>query len=463
PFSADGTWTAGSWESRTSPSNHAQPLEISVSRGCAFACFGHIFEAHPCLWHNDCIQNEGGAQVEIRNARAEEWELFLALGQYAFQYELSEADQEDWKRRFESLHVWGAFEGESLQAMLIVIPLHMYLQGQSVEMGGVASVATWPEQRRNGAVKRLIQQALQHMRSEGQAWSMLAPFSYGFYRKYGWEMLTEHRTYTLAKTQLPQPQDVGGRVERRPVLNGALAKELSPLYEAYASRYNGTLQRTLEWWETSVFKRKSGQAAIYYNEANEPRGYVVYACKNRNLHVHELVALDEQARRGIWRFLSNHDSMINHLYWSAPMDDRLPAQLPDPRIGQSIEPYFMVRIVDVMGALSDYPFETVSGASSVRCIRLTIEDATCAWNQGVFELTPEAAGSVRVSRASADETDGLNGVSLACDIQTLSVMMSGYLRPFELYRMLRLQGDEEAVRMLEQLIPARPTGMLDFF
>ncbi len=52
-------------------------------------------------------------------------------------------------------------------------------------MGGVAGVATYPEYRRSGYVKELLQHSLQTMKKDGYTVSMLHPFAVSFYRKYG--------------------------------------------------------------------------------------------------------------------------------------------------------------------------------------------------------------------------------------------------------------------------------------
>ncbi|TKJ85142.1 hypothetical protein PaeCFBP13512_20720, partial [Paenibacillus sp. CFBP13512] len=42
PSSADGTWTAGSWESRTLPSNEKDPKSDSCLQESLFFCFVFI-------------------------------------------------------------------------------------------------------------------------------------------------------------------------------------------------------------------------------------------------------------------------------------------------------------------------------------------------------------------------------------------------------------------------------------
>ncbi|AJY75238.1 hypothetical protein VN24_12455 [Paenibacillus beijingensis] len=407
--------------------------------------------------------------MEIRVLRADEFDLYLELAQYAFQIEMTEEQTNDARGRFKPEHVTGAFEDGNLAAMLTIIPLDIYLQGAKVQMGGVAGVSSWPEKRRQGCVGKLIAHALEQMRSSGQTVSMLAPFSFSFYRKYGWEMAFEHKKYTIATSFLPPRIDTGGRVERRDNDRELVAE----IYEAYASRYNGTLSRSAEWWTTSVYRRKKGSTAVYFGADNRPSGYAIYKVQDRKLTIHELVYLDEEARRALWTFFANHDSMIDETVVTAPADDDLPFLLPNPRIGQEMVPYFMARIVDVEQLVNMYRF--AEGVRGHFTLRLT--DSYAPWNEGVWRFTADGSGGAALElERGADpvspETESETAATLehydhdnelTCGIETLSAILFGFKRPLELVRAGRLNGSLDSAELLEKLIPRRSTYLLDFF
>lgn len=111
---------------------------------------------------------------------------------------------------------------------------------------------------------------------------------------------------------------------------------LDQLYSRFAARYNGTLKRTMEWWKESVLDQDMHHG-LFISEAGEPEGYVLYKMMNRELVIDEFVYLNEKARRGLWTFLANHDSMVTGaLLKLVPSDDILPFLLPDPRIPRRI-------------------------------------------------------------------------------------------------------------------------------
>ena len=383
---------------------------------------------------------------EIRTLTWDELDESFDLSCFAFQYELSPEE-----RAHRPGTIWGYFVDGKLAAKMTVHPLKTYINGLTYDMGGVAGVATWPEYRRKGMVAKLLRTGLKAMKEEGRTISMLHPFSVPFYRKYGWELCIEYKTYEIETAKLPFPSHEEGRVERADgdwrLLNG--------IYDVYARQYNGMLVRDELWWRETVFKQKKGMAAVYFGDAGVPRGYVLYSVKNRVMEIGEMAFLDEGARRGLWKFISNHDSMVDKVTLKAPSDDRLPYLLPDPRIRQETYPYFMARIVDVQGFVERYPF--VAGHAAAEW-SVYVEDGCAEWNDAVFRVAVDREGKAKVSSGAAGEKH-----DLSCDIRTLTALMVGYARPSFLHACGLLKGDRSVVELLERLIPARQTYLTDYF
>ncbi|RXZ81443.1 GNAT family N-acetyltransferase [Paenibacillaceae bacterium] len=400
---------------------------------------------------------ESGELMEIRQFKPEECDKSLELSMYAFQYELSPEQLESKRQHFKADQVWGAFEEDKLCAKLTILPFHIHLNNTLVTMGGIAGVATWPEERRRGAVAKLLTHSLHIMKEQGQTISFLMPFSYPFYRKFGWENCVDYKNYKLLTAQLPpKPIEISpGSIRRYHAASEQLIAELQEVYSRYVSRYNGALARDEDWWMTTVFERRNAHIAIFYGEDNKPVGYVNYRVTDRTLTVFEFIALDENVKTELWRFLSNHDSMIDQLTISAPIDDTLAYLLPDPRIGHEIVSSFMGRIVDVAGFLQQYPF-----TPHARELELTLDiaDAYAPWNNGTFRLSWSEDGVVTVAEGASSAE-----IAVSCSIQTLTSMFIGYKRPSELHRIGRLQANRDIVALLEQILPERTTYMPDFF
>jgi predicted acetyltransferase len=405
----------------------------------------------------------------IRLLKKDDLQDSLVLSEFAFQYTVLPEERDEKLAGMASQQALGYFVEDRLAAKLTILELETWVNGKAFEMGGIASVATWPEYRRQGMVGQLLSRALHTMKESGQTLSFLAPFAFAFYRKYGWEAYIEYMRYEIATHQLLKPEVAAGSTLRRIEADSAV---LNPIYEAYAKRFNGMLVRKGDWWRKSVFKRKYGIVTLYLNPAGEPEGYIIYQVKEKALTVHELVALTEDANRGLWRLISNHDSMIEKVVCQAPFGDPLPFLLADPRIKQEVVPYFMARIVDAEAFLREYPFNAVvEGASVDKPFYLQLRDGHAEWNNGIFRIQPAQGEGNEVVKLSEEHVFGVGAGGdkveeqhvISCDIQTLSALLMGYKRASLLHRIGRLHGDPGEISRLERFIPERTTYLTDFF
>lgn len=393
-------------------------------------------------------------KIEIRQLTREEMFDSITLSEFAFQYELSPEDKEERIRQADPNQSWGYWIDGKLASKLTILDFHTWIGGREFAMGGVAGVATWPEYRRQGMVGKLLRHALRTMRDNGQTISFLHPFSYPFYRRFGWNNLTEYRKYTIETDKLIGVFAPGaGTVERI-----ALEPEaVGAVYEAYAKTFNGMLKREDKYWRERVFKLKKGTAAVYRNAAGEMRGYVFYQVRDMVFKVHELVWLDEEARSALWKFIADHDSMMERVELQAPADDRLPLLLPNPRFKQETVPYFMARVVDAAAFLAQYPF--LPGRAEKFTLRVRDEQAD--WNDGAFELSIDAEGAAVVRRLDSGEAGA--GSELRLSIQTLSALLIGCEQAPWLQSIGRIAGSAEQAQALDARIPRKTTYLADYF
>ena len=66
-------------------------------------------------------------------------------------------------------------------------------------------------------------------------------------------------------------------------------------------------------------------------------------------------------------------------------------------------------------------------------------------------------------RATPFWSAAARGETVRCDIQTLTAMFYGYKRPTYLKRVERLQANDTAVRILEDIIPIEQPYFSDYF
>lgn len=397
---------------------------------------------------------------QIRQMQEHEREEYIRLSSFAFQYTLT---PEELAKRAASLvpqENWGCYGEEGLEAKLALLPMEVYVGGKPFAMGGIAGVATWPEKRRGGRIAGLLSHSLRVMKEQGQMISMLHPFKFEFYRRFGWETYAEYKKLELTSHQLPRFPAAAGRIVRtmEPDI-------LAPAYEAYAVRHNGMLVRSRKWWEDRVLARKNeGRlGAAYFDAYGQVKGYILYKVADYTLTVYEWVALDGEAYRGLWNFIADHDSMLGsagkvQLLMAHP-GDRLASLLKDPRILQETVPYFMARLVDAEAFLNRYSFrQGVKGG-----LHLHIRDEQAPWNEGGYTIRLDEEGAGPRVRRSAAGNEAASIEALSCGIGILTSMLLGYERPSFWYEHGLLTGSASQLELLEAALPEGNPFLLDFF
>ncbi len=388
---------------------------------------------------------EGTIRMTVTKLTKEHYKEAMKLSEYAFQYKVPEERVEERLELMDKHHqLYGVFSGEELAAKLHLLPLEVYIGGQTVKMGGVAGVATYPEYRRSGFVREMLTDLLETMKNEGCTISMLHPFSVPFYRKYGWELFSSHLKASLKSESLVMKKQAPGTVKRHVGKDGH-SEEIENVYDQFASRFSGMLKRETRWWQQSIYSEDT-YAAVYYNESGTAEGYLLYEVKDSKMTVEEFVPLTPSARTGLWNFICQHDSMIKDLEITTFESDPLFYSLKEPRIKAEVTPYFMARIVDAAAFLKDYEF-----SSQERAV-LTIKDDYAPWNNGTYEI----------SDGNVTKTDAEKG-EISLSINALTAALFGYKRPLDLYEIGEMEGSEEAVDRLERLIPERKAFFYDFF
>ncbi|MFC9415114.1 enhanced intracellular survival protein Eis [Bacillus mobilis] len=386
--------------------------------------------------------------MNVIRLKEDKFKEALRLSEYAFQYKVEEERlQQQLTKMKESHEIYGIIEGEDLAAKLHLIPFHIYIGKEKFKMGGVAGVATYPEYRRSGYVKELLQHSLQTMKKDGYTISMLHPFAVSFYRKYGWELCANLLVCQMTKRDLVMKKQVNGTVKRFNKENHS--EEVEKLYETFAKRFSGMLVRDEKWWLQAVYDDLT--LAIYYDENKRAAGYMLYKIENNKMTVEEFVPLHNEARNGLWNFICQHDSMIKELEMTVSENEPLLYTLQEPRVKAEIKPYFMGRIVDVEQFLKRYELNWNNVQQEVI---LHITDSFAPWNNVSVRL---ANHEITIMKEETID----KGIKL--DINALSTIMFGYKRPLQLNELEIISGSEEEIQAFEKIIPVREAFIYDFF
>lgn len=389
-------------------------------------------------------------------------EEFNSLLRYAFQVTSSELKQSGWSDKdikkskqpiFDFSYVLGYFYKGKLASQIVIYPMKVNIQDEIFDMGGLTGVTTYPEYTGKGLSHSLIQKGLECMRENGLTISFLYPYSIPFYRKQGWEIVSDQMTFTIKDTQLPKKRPVDGMMTRVSIHD----EDLKNVYQYFALQHHGALLRgEFEWEEYWRWDNNDDMmAAVYYSNEEKPLGYVIYYIENDIMHIKEIIYLNTEAKHGIWNFISAHYSMISEVRGYNYTGDPIAFQFDDSEIRETIQPYIMARIVDVEEFMEQYPFQVKDDNSK---FYFQVKDPVAEWNNGIFYLHFEGGKAVCEKVEEYEES-----YLVKLDISTLTTMMMGYKRPTYLYDNDNLEVDYYLLRPLEMLIDAKKPYFSDYF
>ena len=340
-----------------------------------------------------------------------------------------------------------------LVSSLICWPGPIYVGEGRVTHAAVGYVGTLPECRKTGYAGALMTECARLLRREGLFTSSLWPFSYPYYRRFGWE-LGSHVWTCIARSEVwTSLADAGqARWAAEDDLGGVKA-----VYNAHAPAYNCMTQRSDEWWERILKMRgflgppgESGIGCAVHVADGIVDGYAAFEVKTTEegalMQVKEAFAQAPEHRRQMLALIAtaNPEGRVAH---DAPPDDTILHEVPDPwSLSVKLRPSFQFRVVDPPRAMESL---VADGAS---CGRLSFAISDPVFEEG-FEFGVEFDGG----RASLCPFDACSAIET--DVQTLAKLYSGYLSPRDALKLerIRVRGSEERVLELAQRVFATGT------
>jgi len=389
--------------------------------------------------------------LNIRKLDSSDYIEAIKLASYAFQVKYSDEEVKNRIKSLEKQTILGYFDDGKLISKLNIRPFHIWLNDQKIKMGGIAGVATYPEYRRKGCVKELLKQSLIEMKENGQIISVLHPFSYGFYRKYGWELFADFIKIFLTKSDLVPSENVNGYVKRFSAESfDEYIKDIETIYDRYAQKYIGMFVRDQDWWKEAVIRDL--YAAVYYNQMHEPLGYLLYRIQNSRMFVKEFIPLNHEARKGLWNFICQHDSMLNELEIWAEVNDPILFTIINPKVKVEHIAFPMIRVVDVQSFLQIYPFNWQCQDSQ---LNISVTDEYAPWNNGSYTVKPCDNGNEVIVNAVQE--------GLTMSVNTLSTLLLKYKTASELCDCELIKGNAQDIYKLDSILPNKKPRFLDAF
>jgi Predicted acetyltransferase involved in intracellular survival and related acetyltransferases len=312
----------------------------------------------------------------------------------------------------------GAFldDNETLTAMIYPNSYKSSYCGTFLPSVGIGGVASLPEHRRSGCIRSIFNEIFRLAPERGWATSYLYPFSYDYYRKFGYEKVLNNKTIKIPSSAL-------GKIERNTdavlYTGGVLIDDIVGIYNKFAAHHNIMFLRDATSHAYSAEPHKSRRFTYVWYSSLQPSSYATVTVEGNTMTVKELVYNDPTGLAGILGFLRMYEGQANEYYFAQlPEESELEFLLGEyVNCEYGLHSMAMGRVLLVEKLLNTNKYPEISGHFKLRV------DDFLDYNRGVYEVeySGGAAEVKKLSGAAFDTAD--YDVSMA--IPALSRVMIG--------------------------------------
>jgi predicted acetyltransferase len=360
----------------------------------------------------------------------------------------------------EGLWRWGLFDQDVLAAKANDRAYHSVIGGRQVPTAGVAGVAVAPEYRGRGLGRTIMQHLLTCARQRGAVVATLFRTAPALYRSLGFEQVAELRTVELPAAALAGLQVPGTIALRRAEVADVVAARA--VYAVVAAQGSCLLTRSGESFPATDAARlqRLGQTTLALDDTRSVVGYVGWHRgtgygAGAALTITDLQALTPDAYAALLAVVGSFSSVTPVVRFPSSGTDPISWFVPGGGWSvTNVEPY-LLRVLDCGAAVAarGWPAD-VSGS-----VVLSLDDAVCPWNSGIFRLAI-GGGEGRLVAADADDSERVVQV----DPRGLAVLYAGGVQPAMLRRAGLIRGGTDADdAFLSAAFAGSQPAILDYF
>ena len=375
-------------------------------------------------------------KLSIRKLREEDLDALYRIREIAFLDNISRTNPAVQAQHQALLpYRYGRFRGDGLLSSASWYPFSAHVGGAVQEVGGLASVVSAAATRGQGHVRALLAHGLKMLRDDGVGWSLEYPFDTRYYRKFGWEVVSNglYVQVPIARfARFKRPDDI----RRFDALDEAAMAHLKRVYQSWASAYNFTLtrdQRVRDDWQF-VLQGAAWEAVKYPKFVFAfPHAYVVVifieSKETTRLIITDYAFENPAGREDIFGFVNHFAGQADCVRIQLPQDD--PLCMEWSNFGIAHPHPLQARIVDAAQALSGWE------SRADIAFRVKVQDDFCPWNDAVFQVETRA-GKTRATRVGAPAQVTIN-------VRALAQILSGSVSASAARRLGLLHGEADAM------------------
>ncbi len=323
---------------------------------------------------------------------------------------------------------WGLFDDEGkMRTSFLTSTRDVMYDGNIVPISEVNLVGSLPEARGSGNVRALMTAVLRDFRARGDVFAVLHPFSFAFYRKFGFDLIAKEITQKLPVNELRayacpltvrQARSTGDSAALKKLYTDYIrTRNLAPLRtdRDFAYRGNG------EYGQPDWFSRGKQSYTYIFSDAEKDRAYLKFVFEpgpngpfTGDMRVTELIYDSPEAFCSVLGFIYGMRAKIVNVTMELPDHIDLSVMIPEcSHAEQTLSGHLMGRVLDVEKVLRLMRQPQGSGSYSV-CVL----DELLPKNNGTFTVAYQDGKTAAVTRTDGD-------ADIVTRIETFSQMAVG--------------------------------------
>jgi len=359
--------------------------------------------------------------IEIRPITPDEIPLAHAL--YRNAYKVTSEQTERWTKLTDLTTTRAIVENGRVLSILTIHSFEVWMFGKLMPMGGIGGVATFADQQGKGLAGKLIEQSILDMRDAGQVLSILYPFSFQFYGRYGYTLSGDYLTYEASPRDFATPA-LDDAIRIRAVQFPKDRDAIKRAYDTAAPIWNCMVNRSDLHWNRWVEYWAADRRHVYILESTDdgsPEGYFCVedvALPEQNSYearVPEIVLSSPAEFPHLARFFSRSAASVKLVKLTLPRTPQLWQLFREPRVSTHVHPQFQARVIDLPRACELRGYESDIEAD----ITFAVDDIFAPWNAGPWRLKV-SDGLAEITPVQAQEE------VLVLTIQEFTVIFTGY-------------------------------------
>jgi len=283
------------------------------------------------------------------------------------------------------------------------------VRGRTLAAPGLSAVASPPEHRRGGNVRRLLEHSLEEYRERGDPLSLLWPFSTPFYGQYGWATTNRYAVHDVDPAALAFATDTEAADAVQFERVDADAWDVIDAVDDRTWTQTLAIDRGESFWRHRIFESWGTDPFAYVGYRDgDPVAYLTYTVEGDDetrLSVSYFGAVDHDAVLAVLSFCHAHDSQVDAVRLKTPVDWPLTYLVANPDAVESeLRTGSMGRVVDAVDALEAVPVGDVDAD-----VVLDLDDPLVDWHDDPIVLST-AGGEPTAARAPDAAPDVALGV-----------------------------------------------------